>query len=119
MKNERQPFYRNFPVRLSESPSKFDDAKIIGWFYVRGQWQPRMGDFVIHRDSPSGPYYIEFRLFPEAQGVQQNWTSIAILSQAHVDSIVPINHPEAQFEIVERFQPRQGTQNSENRPPAS
>jgi len=115
---DKEPFYRNFPIRLSES-SRFKNAKIIGWFSVNGEWKPLVGEFVIHQDSPTGPHYIEFHIFPTVQGFQQGWQDVIVLSQVHADSITPINHPEVQFEIVQRFEPHHGIKNIENHLPST
>lgn len=95
------PYQRRFPVDCSEAKKKYDEQPVIFRIEINGELKGYLGKFIVHRYYPDPFAYVSvelegFRLPtdpPNTAGYSFH------LSQAHLDSIIPVSDPEAKFEI--------------------
>jgi len=113
--------WRRFPVNCPEALTKYEGKKVMFRIEHRGDLKGFLGEFLVRRLYPDPATYVSvvcrgLRL----PGDPANTLGYSFhLSQAHVDSIIPVSDPDAAFEIQLPFLARHYRPDISPRPPAS
>jgi hypothetical protein len=95
------PYHKKFPVNCPDAKKKYDGEKVLFRIEIEGELKGYAGKFVVHKYFGDPAEYVSVDLPglrflhdpPNTQGYSFH------LSQAHVDSIIPVSDPEASFEV--------------------
>lgn len=100
----KPPSYKRFPVNCA-NPFQYRGKSALIGVQVGERLVGYKGDFIVRQGAPAGPFYVSlacrgllFRDDPPNTGGRTFH-----LSQAHVDSIIPLSSAEADFEVQRPF----------------
>lgn len=109
---------RRFPVKCDDA-NRYDGRNVVFQVEEDGELRPHRGKFIIHQTDDG--LFVDVEYWESHQilhSTPQGWT--VHLSQAHVDSVVPVSdsRQEVEFAIQVPFLFRHCISNTSNHPPS-